>query len=48
MAQAEAADREEFLTRALSILNGLKAEGRLAPVDEPMIAAIEELLHGGG
>ena len=46
VAQAEAGDREELLTRALSILNGLKSEGRLAPVDEPMIAAIEELLHG--
>jgi tetratricopeptide (TPR) repeat protein len=46
MAGAEAGDREDRLTRALSILNGLKAEGRLAPVDEPMIAAIEELLRG--
>jgi hypothetical protein len=30
----------------LSILNTLKAEGRLAPVDEAKIAAVKELLRG--
>jgi len=38
--------KKKLLTRALSILNELKATGRLAPVDEPMIAAIEDLLRG--
>lgn len=44
--QVGAGNREALLTRALSILNALKAEGRLAPVDEPKIAAVEQLLRG--
>ena len=45
VAQVGAGNREALLTRALSILNALKGEGRLAPVDEPTIAAVEELLR---
>ncbi len=38
---------ERFFKRALSILNTLKAKKRLAPEDEPKIAALEELMAGG-
>jgi hypothetical protein len=36
------------IERALSMLNGLKDQGRLAPADEPKIAALEELLKRPG
>jgi hypothetical protein len=36
--------RHQRLVRAASLLAALKAGGKLAPVDEPMIAAVEQLL----
>ncbi|MBV8589907.1 MAG: hypothetical protein JO212_07580 [Acetobacteraceae bacterium] len=36
-----------YLARALSILETLKAEGRLAPADEPKIAALHRMLGIG-
>jgi tetratricopeptide (TPR) repeat protein len=35
----------EYFTRALSILNALKDQGRLSPADEPKIAALEQMLR---
>jgi hypothetical protein len=37
----------EPLERALAILLTLQKEGRLAPADEPKIAAVRELLRAG-
>ena len=34
--------------RALSILLALKDSGRLAPVDEPLISQLRQLIGGGG
>lgn len=44
MRMAEGPEGREHLLRALSILEALRNEGRLAPVDEPMIAELRRLL----
>jgi tetratricopeptide (TPR) repeat protein len=40
----DSSQRRELLLRASSLLEALKAGGKLAPVDEPMIAALDQLL----
>lgn len=44
MRTAEGPEDRERLQRALSILEALRSEGRLAPVDEPMLAELRRLL----
>jgi hypothetical protein len=46
MRTAEGPQRKEYLHRALSILETLRSEDRLAPVDEPMLAELRRLLAG--
>jgi tetratricopeptide (TPR) repeat protein len=45
---AEDPPATEHLQRALSILEALQHSGRLAPVDEPMVAALRQLLRDLG
>ncbi|MBV8092445.1 MAG: tetratricopeptide repeat protein, partial [Acetobacteraceae bacterium] len=44
--EGDSAERQ-LLARALSILEALKAKGRLAPADEPKIAALQRMLGIG-
>ena len=43
-----ASERQKGLKRALSILTALRDQERLAPVDEGKIAALEQMIQGGG
>ncbi len=46
VSMVEDSTEKEYLKHALSILESLKSTGRLVPVDEPMITAIQSMISG--